>query len=105
VERVEEDVAVVADEAEVDAPGVDADAVDLRPSGTLRVGLGVAGRLAQPRLQLLPLPQQVPVQVAAHPAGGVGEAVLLLEPELPVLQRPEQRPPALGAEVEGEEVT
>jgi hypothetical protein len=44
------------------------------------------------------------VQVAAYPAGGVREAVLLVQPELPVFERPEQRPPALGAEVEGEEV-
>jgi hypothetical protein len=50
------------------------------------------------------------VQVAVHPAGGVGEAVFFFERELRARARagavepPEQRPAALGAEVEREEI-
>jgi hypothetical protein len=62
------------------------------------------GGFAQAVLELLPLRQEVPVEVAVHAADGVGEAVALLQREPPVAQRPEHGPAAFGAEVEGEKI-
>ena len=103
MERVADQVAVGADQAEVDAPGVDADARQRRPPPPA-ADVGVADRLPQPGLQLFPLGEEVPVEVAVHPAGGVGEAVALFELEPVGAEGPEHGAPALGAQVEGEEM-
>ena len=95
VDRIVEHRAAGADQAEVDAPGVDADPVELRASRR---------RAAEPFLQVLPLAHEVPAQVPGHPPVRVGEPVPLVERELLAVKHAELGAAAFGAEVEGQEM-
>ena len=77
VEGKAEDFSVAAEQSIIDAPGVDADAVDCRPCAR-RIR---QQRFAQAGLELFPLGEKVPVQMAVHPAGGIGKAMLFLKGE------------------------
>jgi hypothetical protein len=72
VDGVCEELAAVVEEAEVDAPGVDADAVE-------GLALELAGGGAEAGLDVLPEGQQVPLEGALKAAVVGGEAVELME--------------------------
>jgi hypothetical protein len=94
---VAEQFAILAEQSEIDAPGVDTDAV--QPQSRLgRRGLAQAG------LQLFPLAEQVPVEMSVELAVGVEEAVLFFERELLPAEPPQHRPTALGPQIKRQEI-
>ena len=93
VVRVLEQVAALADERVVDAPAVDADAIEAGPTVQL-----------QRAPHLLPEMQDVPLQRPVLPYGFVQEPVDLPDAEHTAVQRAEHGPSAFGAEIEGQEL-
>ena len=96
VDGVSEQRVTPADEPEIDAPGIDADAVEVSPGS--RRGLLDGG------LHLLEESGDVPVECIHHPDRAVGKSVDLVEREGLAVEPTEYPPAALGAEVEGEVV-
>ena len=78
-------------QAEIDAPGIDADAGDA-------VGPFAAGG-PQALADVRPLAQQVPIQMAGDFDRAVLEAVDLFQPQLPAVEQPQHVPPAGGPHV------
>jgi hypothetical protein len=64
----------------------------------------VSGGFAQAGLELFPLLEEVPVEMAANAAGGVGEAVFFLQLESAAGEGADDGAAAFGAEVKGEEL-
>ena len=94
VAGIAEQRAAAAQQREIDAPGIDAEAVD---AAVLRRAL------AQGRQHFAVEPQHVPVQRIEGADGAVGEAVDDFELEALAVEAAEDAAAALGAEVEGEE--
>ena len=91
VDRVREQRAARVEQAEVDAPTVDAD----RGNGSRGAGL------AQARQHVAEDPQRVPVQRAANPDRHVGEAVGVLQGEPATGEGAHDDTAALSSEVDG----
>ncbi len=91
-----EQAAVLGQQAEIDAPGVDPQARGLGPDR----GRGVA----HGRLHLVEQGVDVPVDVAGEREGRVGEAADLVDGEAPAVELAEDGPAAFGAQVEGQDV-
>src|SRR5579864_8342871 len=85
-------------QAEIDAPRVHADPVQLDALAVIAVPFHAS--LSQTDLQFLPLSQQVPVQVTIDSAGGIDEAVLLLKRQLVVVECADDRTSALRTQIE-----
>jgi len=86
-----QEFAVLAEQAEVDAPGVDADALDL--------ALRLPGGHADPGLDVRQQAVEVPPQRALLFHGTVGETVHLFEAQPSVPDPAQHDPAAFGAEV------
>ena len=91
VDRVREQPPALVEQAEVHAPGVDAD----------RGHATGSPRLAQAGRDVAEQPQGVPVHRPGHGHGHVREAVDVLDGEPPAVERAHEDPPALGADVDG----
>ena len=89
--RVAQQGIAPSDQAEIDAPGIDADAVELAAGRS---------RLPQRDLELLEEPGQVPVERIEHPDRAVGEAMDLLQLEPLAVEAAQEPPAALGAQVQ-----
>jgi len=85
--------ALLVEEDIIDAPGIDADAVQLRLDGER---LGQSGFQLQAELRI------IPVKRAAFLGRPVGEAVDFGQRQLPVLQFADNRPAARSAQVKRE---
>ena len=94
VVRVFEQVAVLAEERVVAAPGVDADALERRVGG-----------LVETAPDLEPQPEDVPLERAAVPDRLVGEPAHFVQGERAGVQPPEHRPSALRAEIDCEKMS
>ena len=92
--RIAEQDAVAAEEAEVDAPRIDADA------GKVAM---LRRRLAKRRDDLLVKPEDVPVQRVERGDAAVREAMDIVELQSPTVEGADEPPTALGAEVDGED--
>src|SRR5262249_11985209 len=95
VARIAEQRAVAAEQGEIHAPGVHADA---------RQFAMLDGRLAQRGEHFAPEPQHVPVHRAERLHRTVGEAMHHVQAEPGAVERGHQTAAALGAEVEGEDL-
>src|ERR1019366_891747 len=93
VARGIDEQAVGAEQSEIDAPGVDADAVEGE--------FALAGGDSDAMLDLVPEAQDVPVERAGHADRGIGEAVEFLHGKLAAGEAAEQSASALGAEING----
>jgi hypothetical protein len=87
--------AVLADEGEIDAPGVDADRGDFDP---------FAGGGAQSLAKVFVERKDIPVIMSAQRQDGIRETGQFLEDELSVPERAENGAAAGGPQVEGDEV-
>ena len=91
--RIIEQQAVAAQQCEIDAPGIDADAVEDE--------FALAGGDGDAVLNLVPQPQDVPVERALHADRRIGKAVELLHGQSVAGEAAQQRAPTLGAEIDG----
>ena len=93
--RIEQQ-AVGAQQAVIDSPGIDADAVERQ--------LALARCHRDAVLDLVPETQCVPVKRALHAHGSIGEAVQFFYGQLAGGEAAQQRAPAFGAQIDGEVV-
>ncbi len=83
-------LALLIQQPVIDAPGIDADAVN-----------GFAGRCcgSQSGFEVLPLRQQIPVQMTIHPSHRIGKAVFFFKGQPAIRQLADQRSPAFSSHV------